>query len=297
MIQKKIKILLINSSKQNAGLCEEILAKSKLLKCKLVCVNCFEKGREQLLLDCFDVVFLDISESETDCFNFFYSIQELSSETPVVVLTDEKNEKLASKTVREGALNYILRSNLDLDKLEYTIFSAIERKCYNKEIQQSYNLDRLTGLYNRHGFMILAEQTLKFINRSWSELVVVYADVDNLSEINATYGSEEGDRVLCDTAQIFLKTFREADFVARLKSDDFVCMAIETEKTELIIKRLNDNIAEFNEKTKRPYTLSMSFGGEKYKSESPISLEELLQSAHVSMLENRREKISAKLDK
>ena len=297
MIQKKLKILLIGINQQDAVFYEEILVKSKLFKCKLVCVNCFEKGREQLLLDCFDVILLDISESETDCFNFFYSIHELTSEIPIVVLAEEKNEKLASKTVREGALNYILRSNLDLDKLEYTICSAIERKCYNKEIQQSYNLDRLTGLYNRHGFMILAEQTLKFTNRSWSELVVVYADVDNLSEINTTYGSEEGDRVLCDTAQIFLKTFREADFVARLKSDDFVCMAIETEKTELIIKRLNDNIAEFNEKTKRPYTLSMSFGGEKYKSESPISLEELLQSAHVSMLENRREKISAKLDK
>ena len=297
MIQKKLKILLIGINQQDAVFYEEILVKSKLFKCKLVCVNCFEKGREQLLLDCFDVILLDISESETDCFNFFYSIQELSSETPVVVLTEEKNEKLASKTVREGALNYILRSNLDLDKLEYTICSAIERKCYNKEIQQSYNLDRLTGLYNRHGFMILAEQTLKFINRSWSELVVVYADVDNLSEINATYGSEEGDRVLCDTAQIFLKTFREADLIARLKSDDFICMAVETEKTELIIKRLNDNIAEFNEKTKRPYTLSMSFGGEKYKSESPISLEELIQFAHDSMLENRRKKISAKLDK
>ena len=224
MIQKKIKILLISSKKKNTGLCEEILAKSDIIKCKLKYADGVEKGREQLLLDRFDVVFLDISESETDCFNLFYSIQELSPETPVVVLTDKKNEKLACKTVREGAFNYMLRSDFDLDTIEYTICSAIERKCFYKEIQQSYNLDKLTGVYNRQGFMILAEQMLNFTDRSWSELVVVYADVDNLSEINVTYGSNEGDRALCDTAQIFKETFREADLIARLKSDDFICM-------------------------------------------------------------------------
>ena len=76
MIQKKIKILFISKKKKNTGLCEEILAKSNIIKCKLIYADGFEKGREQLLLDRFDVVFLDISESETDCFNLFYSIQE-----------------------------------------------------------------------------------------------------------------------------------------------------------------------------------------------------------------------------
>ena len=291
MFQKEINILLIDINQQDAGFCEKILAQSKLMKCKVIWTDGFEMGREQLFQEQFDIVFLDISGIKTDSFNLFYTIHELAPETPIVVLTDKKNEKLACKTVREGALKYIKKNDLNLDTLEYTICSTIERKAFLSEIQQSPNIDRLTGVYNSQGFMILAEQMLRFTDRTWSELVVLYADLDNLTEINASYGSKEGYRLLCDTAKIFLKTFREADLIARMGSDAFICMAVETEKTELIIKRLDDSIAEFNKKSKRPYSLSISFGGEKYKSESPISLEELIKSARDSMLDKKRDKI------
>jgi diguanylate cyclase (GGDEF)-like protein len=81
--------------------------------------------------------------------------------------------------------------------------------------------DELTGLYDRRGFLTFAEEQIKLACSGRRELLVVFADVDNLKAINDRHGHSEGDRALKKAAQVFLAVFRDTDVVARLGGDEF----------------------------------------------------------------------------
>src|SRR2546429_2712454 len=53
--------------------------------------------------------------------------------------------------------------------------------------------DELTGVYNRRGFLALAERQLKLGHRSGRAILVFFADVDGLKQINDKFGHKEGD--------------------------------------------------------------------------------------------------------
>jgi PAS domain S-box-containing protein len=90
--------------------------------------------------------------------------------------------------------------------------------------------DALTGLYNRRGLFALAEQQIKSVNRSKQWLSVLYADLDNLKEINDKFGHQEGDAALARGADILRTTFRESDIIARIGGDEFVVILVSDEK-------------------------------------------------------------------
>ena len=124
-------------------------------------------------------------------------------------------------------------------------------------------VDDLTGLYNRRGFLTLAEQELKMAKRTKRETFLLFADLDGLKEINDTFGHLEGDQALIDIARIFKKSFREPDIPARIGGDEFVILAREGDSKvgpRIFTERLHKNILLFNEKKERGYKLSLSMG-------------------------------------
>src|SRR5258708_1693652 len=68
-------------------------------------------------------------------------------------------------------------------------------------------VDELTGLYNRRGFMAIAERQLNVGRRSGKGMLLFFIDVDDLKQINDSYGHSEGDQALKRTAQALEMTF------------------------------------------------------------------------------------------
>ena len=163
-----------------------------------------------------------------------------------------------------------------------------ELKKMEEELRTLSLTDALTGLYNRRGFMTLAEQHLKIANRLKSRIFMLYADLDNLKHINDTFGHQEGDTALKETAQILRETFREADIVSRIGGDEFVVMPIGSSErgTESVNSRLQNNLDISNNK-KNKYTLSLSIGITHYDPEHPVTLEELLFQGDKLMYEQK----------
>jgi PAS domain S-box-containing protein len=77
-----------------------------------------------------------------------------------------------------------------------------ERKRMEGELREMSLRDQLTELYNRRGFITLAEQQIKATNRVKRQMMFSFIDVDGLKWINDTLGHEEGDNALIDTANI-----------------------------------------------------------------------------------------------
>lgn len=165
-----------------------------------------------------------------------------------------------------------------------------ERKELEEELRVMSLRDVLTGLYNRRGFLTLAEQQLKIASRMQKGMLMIFADLDGMKQINDTLGHGEGDRALIDIAQILKKTFRESDIIARHGGDEFVILSIETPEfgADLLVNRLAEHMHYHNRYESRPYSLSLSMGFARYDPANPMSLHELLVKADGMMYEEKR---------
>lgn len=89
-------------------------------------------------------------------------------------------------------------------------------------------LDELTGLHNRRGFLLFAEQELARARRYGREAALVFADLDGLKAINDAHGHAAGDEALRATANALRSVLRESDVVARWAGDEFVALLLES---------------------------------------------------------------------
>jgi diguanylate cyclase (GGDEF)-like protein/PAS domain S-box-containing protein len=200
------------------------------------------------------------------------------------------------KNLRDG--RYFLLTLSPVKKEEKIIAVTVVSKDITeyKEMEEALRAlsltDELTGLYNRRGFFTLTDQILKLARRQKKGIFMLYADIDNLKEINDTFGHKEGDIALIETADILKKNYRESDIIARIGGDEFVIIPIGTtgDNIDIITSRFQKSIEIYNSKNKREYNLSLSYGLAYYDPENPCSIDELLTQADKTMYEHKRYK-------
>src|SRR4030042_277953 len=78
--------------------------------------------------------------------------------------------------------------------IDGVIEDITERKQKEEQLRALSLIDDLTGLYNRRGFLTLAEHQLEIAHREKNDLVLLYTDLDNLKEIKDEYGHLIGDQ-------------------------------------------------------------------------------------------------------
>ncbi|MHB8137411.1 MAG: sensor domain-containing diguanylate cyclase [Smithellaceae bacterium] len=168
---------------------------------------------------------------------------------------------------------------------------STERKRTEEKIRLMAIIDTLTGLFNRRGFITLAQQQLKTAFRTEKKLLLFFIDLDGLKVINDTYGHEEGDHALQKTSLILKQTFRESDIIARLGGDEFAVLVVDDDELQKnILKRLKERIKEENAASDISYQISMSIGIADYDPSEPCSVEQLMSEADRLMYIQKKEK-------
>ena len=171
-----------------------------------------------------------------------------------------------------------------------------ERLKAEAEVKRLAITDELTGLLNRRGFLLIATQQIQMAQRTKSSFCILFADVDGLKKINDNFGHTTGDQVIIDAAKVIQETFREGDILARLGGDEFIVFLPICNENDMcndnddIEARLKKNIAAFNNKQRRQYNLSISFGLLKCSSEEKLSLDEYINLADKLMYEQKKTK-------
>lgn len=170
-------------------------------------------------------------------------------------------------------------------------FRDITEQRKNEERLRGMSMvDELTGLYNRRGFFALAEQHFRLAERNARALLLIFADVDELKQINDSLGHRCGDQALFEIAAILSHTFRESDIIARIGGDEFAALAPETDDgaADPLIRRIRKQLDARNSRGDLPYTLSLSIGVASYTPENPCSIDEILADADRRMYEEKR---------
>jgi diguanylate cyclase (GGDEF)-like protein len=152
-------------------------------------------------------------------------------------------------------------------------------------------IDDLTGLHNRRGFLALAEQHLRMIQRKGAALIV-YLDLDDLKLINDSHGHLEGNRALIVTANVLRACFRQSDILARLGGDEFcVLMTDAAQDSDLQVRKRLQQRADFvNSLGSWKFRISFSVGIADVPVVHQPSLEQLLRVADTQMYDEKRNK-------
>lgn len=99
--------------------------------------------------------------------------------------------------------------------------------------------DALVGLLNREEFENQFEIRLPLTRHG---VAMLFVDLDNFKPLNDTLGRQAGDRALQQVADIFRKSLRADDVVARLVGDEFVVLLFLDDISE--IKKISDEILQ-----------------------------------------------------
>jgi diguanylate cyclase (GGDEF)-like protein len=175
--------------------------------------------------------------------------------------------------------------------LQRTVLCAVKQSLLDRELRSLALTDDLTGFYNRRAFLALATQQLRVAIRKSQGLLLFFADVDDLKEINDTWGHREGDLALVRTADALEQTFRNSDILARLGGDEFAVLALEasSQHEDVILRRLEKKLKASNAGESR-YDLSLSVGAARFDPKNPVLLGELITQADQLMYGRKRDR-------
>ena len=290
-----ITVLLVEDDQSDAFLVEELLSEAsetaespgfKIVR-KTNLKNAFDFLTETQV----DVILLDLVLPDRQD---LLSIEKLSESNPdiaLVVLTGLSDEEMAVKAVEKGAQDYIMKNELAGRPLARSLRYAIERQRLQHRLSEISLVDDLTGLYNRRGFFQMAAQALKVAVRNKHWVVVMYADLDGLKEVNDTEGHIGGDAYIQAAADFLKSVFRDVDIKARIGGDEFAVLAFVSSETSAraIRKRVDCELDAFSrQKGSRP--LALSKGIVAHPPEEDIDLNRLLTRADWLMYEEKRQK-------
>ncbi|UCD34651.1 MAG: diguanylate cyclase [Nitrospiraceae bacterium] len=165
------------------------------------------------------------------------------------------------------------------------------RKIMESRLEEAAITDELTGLFNRRGFLTLAEQQCRLADRIGQKISLLYLDLDGFKNINDELGHEIGDQALTDMAAVLRKTFRASDIVSRIGGDEFAVLLTERTESgieETVTGHLQKNLNDHNQHAGRPYELLVSAGIAHYNGDRKCSTYDLMREADARMYRHKK---------
>lgn len=140
-----------------------------------------------------------------------------------------------------------------------------EAKCSSLLIGQLKELstkDALTGLYNKHGYLLLEKQLLKQAKESKGSVTCFIFKLNNLRQIKDTCGYEEGDFALQVLGHALSGNIRADDICARFDRDEFYLLTKDYTKKDAdeFLTRVKQYLSNYNRLSVKPYTVLASGG-------------------------------------
>jgi diguanylate cyclase (GGDEF)-like protein len=172
-----------------------------------------------------------------------------------------------------------------LASVAMTIAAMVERKYLEQQVQKQAEIDELTGLPNRALFHSRLERAIAVADRSHTEVVLMFIDLDRFKQVNDTMGHKAGDRLLQEAAKRLLSCVRTTDTVSRLGGDEFTIILPKSTPlvyVEYIALRIQQEMAAPFHLEEGLAEVSASIGITIYPRDG-ADMDQLLQSADTAM--------------
>lgn len=170
-------------------------------------------------------------------------------------------------------------------KVLNNLFTKKQLENANKNLNELYIKDAMTGVYNRIAFTDKIIPSLKKLHKNNIPCAIAFVDTDNFKMINDEFGHGYGDRVLKIIASTLERYCPEEGFVCRYGGDEFVIFFPQGEEQL--------PIDEYKEKVKKSLSkenISISMGTIVSNPLSAKDFDEYIQEADHIMYEEKQNK-------
>ena len=187
-------------------------------------------------------------------------------------------------TVKEGVRwnESEIETISELSRIVGVFVSLRNRAKEDRElIHEMQQKERLTGLYERDTFKAKVEKIMKARAASGYYAIAVM-DINNFSYINENFGSEVGDKILRDLADLLVNSEAKTKFSTRMYSDYFATFISGTTESE-ILTTVNNGTKAFEERLNEKYPMgrvSLSVGI--CFIDSPDEYETVMENANIA---------------
>jgi len=135
--QQQIDVLLIEDNDDDARLVHLYLERAENEAFRLERVDRLEEGIARLAAGAFDVVLLDLTLPDSQGYDTFERLSLAATSVPIVVMTGIDDARLASRAVRDGAQDYLLKRDANTELLVRAIRYSLERKRSEERLRES----------------------------------------------------------------------------------------------------------------------------------------------------------------
>ena len=193
----------------------------------------------------FDLVLCDLSLPDSQEMHGVHTIRQSTPDTPLVVLSGNKNDALAADAIRAGAQDFLCKDELTEFTLRRSLRFAAQRQGIKVEEESQRDRDSLTGLISEKSFLATLEGNLpnqpdcERRHQSKDETYVFYLDIDHFKTLNDELGHLAGDEAIKNMVSAVSSVLRNGDEFARLHGDEFaIALAADTDtEAETIAQR------------------------------------------------------------
>jgi len=132
-----MKILMIEDSKSDYFLIKTLIEEYSNENVDINWQIRLEDGISEFNKDNFDLILLDLALPDSFGINTFYKMQTLAKGVPIAVLTGYQDEDYAIMAVRNGAIDYISKNNLNTGILRRVLKYGLEHNSNLEALQKS----------------------------------------------------------------------------------------------------------------------------------------------------------------
>jgi len=242
MLKKEhIKILLVDDDEDDYVMTRDLLSEVTAAAYEIDWVTSYDAAMNRINNGNHEIYLFDYRLGERTGLDLLNDVIAGGSNVPIILLTGQGDHEVDVSAMKAGAMDYLVKGQINSFMLERAIRYAIERKRAEEQIFRMAFYDSLTNLPNRVLFQDRLKQTIVHADRNQHLFAVMFLDIDNFKRINDTFGHHLGDELLKGCAERLTGVLRKSDSVtrqimpdlfARLGGDEFTVLLTEIRDAE-----------------------------------------------------------------
>ncbi len=147
------------------------------------------------------------------------------------------------------------------------------------KMEELYQCDRLTGLYNRNALVKIYEDIQDELRGGNRAVTFMLCDLDRLKYINDTFGHLEGDFAIRAVADALKLSVPDEALLARWGGDEMVAIFTGECDEQAIRREMTSYLEQLAQRDKKPYEITASIGIVTVSPDELVSLDEITKSA------------------
>ena len=158
-----VRVLFVDDDEDDYVLFSQYLDDIQDRKFNIKWAPTYDKGRDEIRNNEYDILFFDYLLGVRNGIDLLIFTKEIGVNTPVILLTGKGDLKTDMNAMRLGAADYLVKSELDTEKLDRSIRYTLERSQALRALQESE--EKYRNVFERsHDMIYITEADGRFID-------------------------------------------------------------------------------------------------------------------------------------